>query len=210
MSKRITDLKDLVCAVLAAKTSHKRRLIALAGPPASGKSTLAKHLAETVQAKGVNTQIVPMDGFHLDNQVLDQRGLRCRKGAPDTFDASEFLTLVQRLAKADNVPFPTFDRAQDKTIPDSGLVRSDCELVIVEGNYLMFDAPVWRDLGPLWDLSIRLEVEQDVIKTRLIDRWTCHGLDHEQALARAEANDLPNARAILDAEIPTDVIFGNV
>ena len=57
-----------------------RPLIGIAGPPASGKSTLAHALAE--QTGGI---AVPMDGFHLDNPILEARGLRQRKGAPETF-----------------------------------------------------------------------------------------------------------------------------
>ena len=52
-----------------------RRLIALA-PPASGKSTLA---AELVVALGSTSKLVPVDGFHLDNRLLEARGLRYRK-----------------------------------------------------------------------------------------------------------------------------------
>ncbi len=70
--------------------SHKRRLIALAGAPASGKSTLAHALCALVPGACV----VPMDGFHLDNALLEARGLLARKGAPETFDARGFLHLM--------------------------------------------------------------------------------------------------------------------
>ncbi len=55
-----------------------RRLIAISGPPAAGKSTLAQALAAARPA----ATVVPMDGFHLDNSLLDAAGLRGQKGAP--------------------------------------------------------------------------------------------------------------------------------
>ena len=55
----------------------------------AAKSTLAEHLAERLQKQGHVAKVVPMDGFHLHNQILLDRGtvvtqggsgdLRCRR-----------------------------------------------------------------------------------------------------------------------------------
>ncbi|MFN3969896.1 MAG: hypothetical protein ACK4L4_00810 [Gemmobacter sp.] len=50
-----------------------RVLTAIAGPPGAGKSTLAAALVTTL---GPGARVVPMDGFHYDDAVLNARGLR--------------------------------------------------------------------------------------------------------------------------------------
>ncbi|HSF93012.1 MAG TPA: hypothetical protein VLA51_12530, partial [Paracoccaceae bacterium] len=123
--------------VLAAPRSGKRRLVALAGPPASGKSTLAETLCEKLNAAGCKTQVVPMDGFHLDNSILIERGLLPRKGAPETFDAEGFASLIARIKNTSEVFYPTFDRTRDIAVAGTGFVPKDCDTVVVEGNYLL-------------------------------------------------------------------------
>lgn len=195
----------LLDRVLATPRAGRRRLVALAGPPASGKSTLAEHLADLLSRSGCAATVVPMDGFHLDNRILDTRGLRHRKGSPASFDVSGLLRLVAALASDDEVFFPTFDRRRDLAIAGSGLVGPTCDTAIVEGNYLLYDAPGWRDLSRLWDLSIRLEVPRDTLEARLVDRWLAQGHTQTQAEARARENDLANATLLTRAALPADV-----
>lgn len=167
----------------------RRRLVALAGPPASGKSTLAEEIA----AQDPTFRVVPMDGFHLDNAILDARGMRARKGSPPTFDVAGFVHMVRRLATEDEVVIPAFDRALDKSINAAAVVGPEIDTVIVEGNYLLLDAPGWRDLMPLWDYAIQLDVAEDVLRDRLLQRWLSYGFSEAEARAKADANDLPNA-----------------
>jgi fructokinase len=196
-------LADLV---LAAPRSGRRRLVALAGGPASGKSTLAGALAQRLSDTGCAAQVVPMDGYHLHNPVLLARGLLDRKGAPETFDVAGFLHLVTRLHDEPEVFHPTFDRPRDIAIAASGVIGPLCDTVIVEGNYLLFDEPVWRELHAHWDFSIKLDVPMDILKSRLVDRWLDHGLTADQAEIRAEKNDMANARKVSNAPLPASIV----
>ncbi|TVP69131.1 MAG: nucleoside/nucleotide kinase family protein [Rhodobacteraceae bacterium] len=182
-----------------------RKLIAVAGAPASGKSVLGAALRDALVSNGLRAELVPMDGFHLDNRLLDARGLRARKGAPETFDATGFLTLVRRLRSEGEVVYPLFDRAHDLSIAAAGVVSPDCDRVIIEGNYLLFDEKPWSDLVSHWDFSIWLDTAEETILQRCIARWIAHGHDPEAARTRAEANDLRNARRILAARLPADM-----
>ncbi|WP_372572030.1 nucleoside/nucleotide kinase family protein [Ruegeria jejuensis] len=196
---------SLVESILAAPRAGRRRLVALVGAPASGKSTLAEALAERLTESGCDTQVVPMDGFHLHNPTLIERGLLDRKGAPETFDVSGFAHLTTRLQVEDEVFYPTFDRARDIAIAGGGLIDPRCDTVIIEGNYLLFDAPLWRDLHEHWDFSVRLEVPLRILEERLVKRWLDHGLSHEDATTRATRNDIANARRIAEAMLPADL-----
>ncbi len=198
----VLSLRD---KVMDAPRKGKRRVVALAGPPGSGKSTLAEYLAKALTAAGCKTQVVPMDGFHLDNRILIERNLLHRKGAAETFDVHGLLSLVPRLASGDDVVFPTFDRALDVSIGCAAIVASESDTLIVEGNYLLLEMPVWRDLAAYWDIAIALRTPESILRQRLIKRWQDNGLSRLKAERRAEENDLVNARFVIDNTKLADV-----
>ncbi len=179
-----------------------RVLVAIAGPPASGKTTLADELARRLNAQKCETVVVPQDGFHLDNQVLEARGELNRKGAPQTFDGAGFVHMVRRLKERVDVAVPTFDRPRDIAIAGARIVPASAEVIIVEGNYLLYDDAPWFNLAPLWTLSVRLNVPMEDLRSRLIQRWLGHGLSRTAATRRAMSNDIPNAQSVLDKALP--------
>ena len=76
----------------------------------------APQLQATLRRHGIAAEVVPMDGFHLDNALLDARGLRAKKGAPETFDVAGFIALIHRLKTEADVVYPLFDRARDLSV----------------------------------------------------------------------------------------------
>ena len=60
-----------------------RVVVAIAGAPGSGKSSLAKRLVDRLNevAPG-RAALLEMDGYHYDDHVLIERGLRACKGSP--------------------------------------------------------------------------------------------------------------------------------
>jgi energy-coupling factor transporter ATP-binding protein EcfA2 len=88
------ELVDLLANI----ADGERRIVAVAGPPGSGKSTLAERMETVLNAKTPGyAAVFPMDGYHFDDQVLIPRGLRPRKGAPETFDIEGFFHMLDRL-----------------------------------------------------------------------------------------------------------------
>ena len=181
-----------------------RRMIALAGPPAAGKSTVAEQL---VTKLGETTALVPMDGFHYSNDILDAKGLRARKGSPESFDLAGFKSLLTRLKTEQDVAVPTFDRALDCSVGSSRLVQASHQTIVVEGNYLLLDEPAWRDLGACWDMTVFLEVPIDTLKARLIERWLNHGFQKPDAERKANSNDIPNALRVVEHRLTADLVL---
>ncbi|MGB1010442.1 MAG: phosphoribulokinase [Thiolinea sp.] len=187
-----------------AAQTKQRYIVAVAGAPASGKSTLAEQLEQVInQQQGeAISMVVPMDGFHLDNHTLDEMNLRHRKGAPETFDSKGFVNLIQQLKTAsDTVAIPLFDREQDAVIPKARNVDPRHKILLVEGNYLLLDIAPWLELAGLFDDKIFLNPGLEVLEQRLIQRWLDHGYDTAGARERALSNDIPNARFVLEHSV---------
>lgn len=194
-----TDISTIATKILALPQTKNRLKLAIAGPPGSGKSTLAETLVARI---GPKCGLIPMDGFHLDNNTLDALGLLSVKGAPETFDRQGFSVLVDALSERKADQFPIFNRKEDRVIAAGGSVFEDTSILLFEGNYLLFDEPGWRDLAKKWDASIWLDVPEAVLEARLIQRWRDHGLSDKDAKMRARSNDLANARRIAQNALP--------
>ena len=202
MTKHINRVADRIHEMRA---TQDRLLVAIAGAPGSGKSTLAGEISRRLNLQKCPTIVVPMDGFHLDNAILDDMGLRPRKGAPETFDVRGFVHLMKRLQARDHVYAPAFDRSRDLSVAGAVDVDPSLPIVIVEGNYLMFDEPVWNVLPGIWDLTVRLDVPMSELRARLIQRWLNQNLSRAAATRRAESNDIPNAHRIIAKAIACDI-----
>ena len=184
-----------------------RTLIAIVGAPGAGKSRLAGELAEALNARAPNSAaILAMDGFHLDNAVLEARLMRHIKGAPETFDIAGLHAQVLALKHAEHDhPIPVFDRGADAVVPAGAVVPGRARFVLIEGYYLLLARPGWRELAPLFDLSIRIAVPEAELRRRLRARW--QGLPEAEALRRIEENDLPNGRMLRRESRAADLVI---
>ena len=201
-TERALDALALQISGLTPKA--ERLMVAIAGAPGAGKSTIAEALAERIAGAAV----VPMDGFHLDNAVLSARGILARKGAPESFDAAGFAALARRLAQEAEVAIPRFDRSRDISVAGAAIVGPE-RILLVEGNYLLLNKAPWSDLAGLWDFTVWLDVALPVLEARLIRRWRDHGLDEAAAKNRALGNDIPNARLVCTQSRPADAAVPN-
>lgn len=174
-----------------------RIVVAIAGAPGSGKSTLAETLAATLNDRVAGiAAVLPMDGFHFDDIVLNERGLRARKGAPETFDALGLAHLLDRIRRnvEPEIAVPIFDRALEIARAGARLIPRTVRIVIVEGNYLLLDRAPWSGLS--FDLSVMLVADQTVLRQRLLKRWADLGIDEQEAIRKIDGNDVANARLI--------------
>ena len=191
------DLDRLARRALGLVRDDRRAILALAGSPGAGKTTLARALVARVEAlAGRGTAVcVPMDGFHLANATLDRLGRHDRKGAIDTFDGWGVLALVRRLrAETGHAVYaPSFDRAVDEGVAGAIAVEAGARLVVVEGNYLLVDEDPWALLRAEVDEAWFCATPGDERFARLVDRHTTGGRAPDAAEAWAREVDGANA-----------------
>lgn len=205
----MTDERRVRLAELAgilAGASGARKLIALAGPPGSGKSTAADRLCNHLIRLGRSAAVLPMDGYHYDDAVLTARGLLPRKGAPETFDVAGFGHMLKRLRDNEEpeVAVPVFDRSLEISRAGARIIPSTVDLVIVEGNYLLLEREPWAALRPLFDTTVRLNASEEALRQRLTRRWVNAQLSDDDVRHKVENNDLPNCWTVLRESGPAD------
>lgn len=209
----LRSVDEVVRAIEAAASADRRTIVAVAGPPGAGKSTLAAQLVSRLDAA-----LLPMDGFHLPQARLVELGRRDRMGAPDTFDVEAFLAILRRIRASgdrasegsasgnsgDPLLAPGFDREREEPVPDAIDISPEFSTVIVEGNYLLLDSGGWEAAAPLFDLALFVEVARDLRLRRLIERHERFGKSPAEARAWALGPDEANARVIEATAVRAD------
>lgn len=187
------EIAHAVAALRRRLDSGTRIILGIAGAPGAGKSTCAAWLQ---QQFGPGTAVVvPMDGFHLGNAIIDGTPLRQRKGAMDTFDAGGYLSLLRRLARRDEavVYAPEFRRTLDEPVAASIAVPAEIPLVITEGNYLLAEQEPWKEIRAQLDEVWFLETPHELRISRLVARHVSFGMAPDAAEAWANGPDEANA-----------------
>ncbi|BFZ61756.1 hypothetical protein YB2330_002831 [Saitoella coloradoensis] len=203
----IEELTGHLLRVTKDLDQFKRYLVAVAGSPGSGKTTIATQVIRKINEYSQATSdidmagLIPMDGFHLTRAQLDAMPdpieAHARRGAPFTFDPHKLKKLVERLREpigSTAITAPSFDHAVKDPLEDDIHVLSTQRIIILEGNYLHLKDEPWCGIAAMMDELWYVDVDRDLARERLIARHLKAGLADtpEAAGARADSNDLPN------------------
>jgi pantothenate kinase len=184
----------------------RRCVLGIVGAPGSGKSTIA----QAIKAQcGEQVQVLPMDGFHLANSELDRLGRRSRKGAPDTFDAAGYVSLLGRIkhqqAGDDLIYAPEFRRELEEGIAGAIAVPAATPLIVTEGNYLLLDDAPWNQVRQVLDEVWYVDVSDDLRRARLVARHMRFGRSEQEARDWVVHTDEPNALRIAQTRQRSDL-----
>ena len=89
MQIQINSLQEALDRINYLREQNSERIIlGVVGKPGAGKSTVTSYLLDNLPED--EAVLVPMDGYHLSNKLLQKFDKANRKGASDTFDALGF------------------------------------------------------------------------------------------------------------------------
>ena len=116
------------------KDIHRQRsdlVIALTGSVASGKSTLARHLEQTLDAS-LEVETVSTDGFLFPTDYLREQGLFQRKGFPETYDRAAMEAAITSV-RTSPTDFPGYSHITFDPDPELSRRIEPSHIVILEG-----------------------------------------------------------------------------
>ncbi|TDZ51753.1 putative uridine kinase [Colletotrichum trifolii] len=203
--------------------AHPRLIIALAGPPGSGKTTIAQRVLSALSSTAEprpKTVVLSADGFHLPLAALhampNASEAIARRGVPWTFDGQGAVDLVRELRAATgrrHVSAPTFDHKVKDPVFGGATVDADVQVCVIEGLYLLVDEEPWGQIAPLVDDRWLVRVEPALARTRVAVRHVAAGIEDtmEKALYRTDTNDMVNGAFVAQrSEGRYDVLVDSV
>ena len=208
------SFEAIAAAAVALVGDRRRVVLGIAGAPGAGKSTLADALVAAVAARKGTGWVahVPMDGFHLADVQLDRLGRALSQGGAGHVRRRRLRrTCCGRVvAEPDSwVYAPGFDRTLEQPLAAAVVVPPSARLVVTEGNYLLLPEARWeraRDqLAEVWFVS----GDDDVRRSRLVERHVTFGKEPAEAAAWVEQSDEANAVLVAAAADRADRVVVN-
>ena len=199
------SIDDLTAMARQLARTGQRKILGITGPPGAGKSTLAEAI---IEAMGDDARLVGMDGFHLAQRELARLGRQERKGAPDTFDAAGYVSLLRRLSQNTEavVYAPWFDRSVEEPIACAVPIEREVPLVVTEGNYLLVDDGDWAQVRPLLGTCWYVDLDEWTRIDRLVTRHQSFGRTPDQAREWVLRSDQSNAELVARTRERADLV----
>lgn len=133
--KKISQIADLVAA------NRKKRIILIAGPSSSGKTTFAKRLGIQLRLNGIKPKTISVDNYFVerDKTPIDETG-KYDFEALQAVDLELLNSDLVKLLNGEEIQLPTFDFKEGrKKYLGNTMKLEDDEVLVMEGIHCLND-----------------------------------------------------------------------
>lgn len=142
----------------------KPLIIGIAGGTGSGKSTVARRVAESL--KGSKVAFIDMDAYYRDHRHLTmEERRRVNWDHPDAFDTTLLAEHLEQLGRGQAIDKPVYDFVQHARAPESVRIES-ADVIVIDGILLLVDERVRR----VCDVKVFVDTDADIRLIRRIRR----------------------------------------
>ena len=171
------------------KEKQSRLLVLLAAPPGAGKSTLSLFLEYLSHQ---DSTLTPIQTIGMDDV----------KGCPETFDVEKLIQKIKEV-QFQNTYFPFYNRVLHN--PEEDMIYVNQDIVLIEGNYLLLDEPLWQDIHLLFDDTVFISAQIKELEKHLIERKMMGGTPYHQAKQFYQNSDGVNVKRVLEHSLPANI-----
>lgn len=131
------ELKNVVNLVM--NNFSKYKIILLAGPSASGKTTTAKLLQNALRASGIGAWVISLDDFFWGKDCIPRNGMgQLDYESINSLDLDLVHKCLEELILTSSSEFPIFDFINDTRSEFKRLIKiSDGDILILEGLHAL-------------------------------------------------------------------------
>lgn len=165
---RVADpaVNQLADRLLARAGNGARTLVGITGPVCVGKSTLAAGIATRIRRRGRKAAVLCTDAFLRPNDELSSRGLKHRKGFPESFDLEAMRAALTALADGvAEVRVPVYSHDAYDVVPGATTTVTG-DVVLVEGLNALGD-----DVAPYLGVSVYLHADDSTLREWFAERF---------------------------------------
>lgn len=127
--KKIAEIADHIFA-----NKNRLKLVMVAGPTSSGKTTFIQRLSVQLQVLGINTIKISIDDYFIDREKVPLVDDQPDFESLDVVDIGLFNKHITLLMEGEEVELPRFDFPSGKQVPSGKKVQvNKRQLLIIEG-----------------------------------------------------------------------------
>lgn len=216
--KRFSQIADLVC-------QRNARVVMLAGPSSSGKTTSANRLATQLRVHGRKPILMSLDNYYIDrDKILPGPDGKLDLEHINTLDTDLFRSNIADLLAGEETALPTFNFITGKREWDGRKLKlSDSSVIIVEGIHglnprMVPDGVAENEIfklyvSPLLPLNLdnhnRIPTSYLRLLRRIVRDYETRGSSVQRTISMWESVQNGEKRWIFPFQENADVIFNS-
>jgi len=150
------------------------KLVLLAGPSSSGKTTTSKKISTFLKAQGINTYSISMDDFFVEEAPIKDEFGECDYENINRIDIHLFNKTIKNLLENKEVEMPTYNFKMDRREYNGNKLQlKEKDILIIEGIHALNDT-LLTDINRIYKYKIFI---MPLVKINIDDHNYIHSSD---------------------------------